>query len=394
MEAPGSVLLITPRWKRDGGVAAHVESSVATLRAAHVRVTVLVARVESDTRIEGVELLESRSLFKRELPMSERLGPAHGRDADIIHINQLDDPELITHLGRSAPVALSAHGFIACTSGVHYFGPGQECQRAHGPGCVARLPRCAHVRNPRGLPPAYAQASRAVQALHRADAAISYSTAVDRHLEINGVPRRHIVPYFPTMDARPGERHERRRRVVFAGRIVASKGVGTLLEAARSLDAEFVVCGDGRELPAMRRRAGRLGVEERVRFTGWLGPAELAAQFGDASVIVVPSLWPEPFGLVGIEGFAAGRPAVASDTGGIRDWLEHGVSGLVVPAGNGAALAGALEELLGDPVRQHEMGEAGRRSLAGRFTAERHLEMLLGAYAGARRHWERADAGT
>ena len=60
----------------------------------------------------------------------------------------------------------------------------------------------------------------------------------------------------------------------------------------------------------MRRLARRLRVDERVRFRGWLAPEELAREFADASVVVIPSLWPEPFGLVGIEGFAAGRPAV------------------------------------------------------------------------------------
>ena len=53
----------------------------------------------------------------------------------------------------------------------------------------------------------------------------------------------------------------------------------------------------------------------------------------------MPSLWPEPFGLVGIEALAAGRPVVASATGGIGDWLEDGVGGLMVPPGDPGALA-------------------------------------------------------
>jgi glycosyltransferase involved in cell wall biosynthesis len=190
------------------------------------------------------------------------------------------------------------------------------------------------------------------------------------------------------MVSKPGAGDAARRRVLFAGRIVAPKGVGVLIRAARDVDGEFVICGDGRALGSMRALARRLGVEERIRFTGWLGAGELAQELADASVVAVPSVWPEPFGLVGIEGFAAGRPAVATATGGIRDWLEDGVSGLCVPPADARKLAQALNELLADPDRQRTMGAAGRSTVATRFSPERHLEALLGAYADARRTWE------
>ncbi len=189
------------------------------------------------------------------------------------------------------------------------------------------------------------------------------------------------------MESRGGSGHGSRRRVVFAGRIVRPKGVGVLIRAAREVDAEFVLCGDGRELDSMRALAGRLGVADRVSFTGWLSGEDLAQQLADASIVVMPSLWPEPFGLVGIEAFAAGRPAVASATGGIGDWLEHGVSGLQVPPGDAKALALALTEMLRDPERQQEMGEAGRRRVRERFSPERHVAALLDGYGRAIEQW-------
>jgi glycosyltransferase involved in cell wall biosynthesis len=146
---------------------------------------------------------------------------------------------------------------------------------------------------------------------------------VDRHLSANGVTRREVIPLFTTMVPRTGSGHAARRRVVFAGRIVAPKGVDVLIRAARTVDAEFVICGDGWRLDAMRKLAQRLGVLERVRFKGWLGADELAQELADASVVAIPSVWPEPFGLVGIEALAAGRPVVASSTGGITDWRQR-----------------------------------------------------------------------
>jgi len=153
------------------------------------------------------------------------------------------------------------------------------------------------------------------------------------------------------------------------------------------VDGEFVICGDGRQLAAMRELARRIDVEGRVSFRGWLSSEELAQEFADASVVVVPSLWPEPFGLVGIEALAAGRPVVASATGGIEDWLDDGVSGLCVKPGDVADLARALNELLADPQRQQRMGIAGRDAVNSRFSPERHVSAMLGAYARARSVW-------
>ncbi len=391
---PGSVLLVAPSWTRDGGVEAHVKASAVALAGSGLRVSVLAARVESDAQTEGVSVYHSPSLFDRSAPPQERVGEALESRPEVVHLHQVYAPELIDFLRARAPAVLSAHSYGACPSGVYYFRPGQECTRARGVGCVPRMlvRGCLHARDPRELPGKYARAGRAVEAFRRADLAVSYSSVVDRHLAANGVARRAIVPLFTTMMPRTGSGHADRRRVVFAGRVVAPKGVEVLVRAAGEVDAEFVICGDGRELPALRSLARRLGVERRVVFRGWLPAAELAQELADASVVALPSLWPEPFGLVGIEALAAGRPVVASDTGGVSDWLQDGVSGLLVAPGDARALAQALNELLADPVRQRTMGAAGRETVAARFSRERHVQGLVAAYAAAGATW-RAERG-
>jgi len=393
---PSSVLFVTPRWSRDGGVGTHVVASAALLAQQGIHVQVLAARIESDERVPGLTLLHSPELFRANQPMGVRLGEALSSQADVIHIHQVDDPEIVTALRARAPVVISAHGYTACTSGVHYFRPGHECARPHGAGCVPNLLArgCAHTRRPNTLPAKYRQATRGLEALVRADLAVSYSSAVDRHLAANGVTRRAVVPYFPTMSAKSGTGHATRRRVVFAGRVVAPKGVSVLIRAARDVDAEFVVCGDGWQLEKMRGLAQRLEVASRIRFTGWLGADALGEELANASVVVVPSLWPEPFGLVGIEAFAAGRPAIASATGGVTDWLEDGVSGFTVKPGDAAGLARALERMLADPARQQAMGLAGASKVAACFSPERHLATLVDSYQSAHATWLQRGAAT
>ena len=83
---------------------------------------------------------------------------------------------------------------------------------------------------------------------------------------------------------------------------------------------------------------------------------------------------------------------IASSTGGIREWLEPGVNGLLVDPGDAQGLAEALNELLDDPERGRSMGAAGRRIVEERFSRGRHLDALLEAYAAAGSN-RKADAG-
>jgi glycosyltransferase involved in cell wall biosynthesis len=247
-------------------------ASAAALAAHGIRVEVLAARLESDEEIPGVTLHERRSLFDTSASMDVRLGELAPLTVDAVHVHQVDDPDIVRVLRTSAPVIVSAHGYTACTSGVYYFGPGEECTRAHGPGCAINLLArgCAHTRRPLSLPGAYRRTSRELDALVHADLVVVYSSSVDRHLAGNGLTRRKVVPLFSTMAPSVGAGHEDRRRVVFAGRLAAPKGADVLVRATRDVDCELVICGDGWQLRALQKLASRLGVHGRVSFRGWL----------------------------------------------------------------------------------------------------------------------------
>jgi glycogen(starch) synthase len=103
-----------------------------------------------------------------------------------------------------------------------------------------------------------------------------------------------------------------------------------------------------------------------VHLLGRLGDADVAAMLGAADVALVPSRY-EPFGLVALEAMAAGTPVVVSDTGGLRDIVSDGTTGLMVPPGEPAALAEAVASLLGDRARRDEMGRAGAARVGTRF---------------------------
>ena len=103
---PSSVLFVTPRWARDGGVGAHVKASAAALAGHGVQVHVLVARVEDDAHIDGVTVHQSAELFHSEAPIGVRLGDVLSCEPDLVHLHQMDDPEV-------AIKALTASGLDA-----------------------------------------------------------------------------------------------------------------------------------------------------------------------------------------------------------------------------------------------------------------------------------------
>lgn len=176
----------------------------------------------------------------------------------------------------------------------------------------------------------------------------------------NGVdPRR-----FPVTPEPPGP-----FTVGFVGTLKPWHGVDTLVRAVATLgDVHLRVVGDGPEGEGLRELAQRLGLADRVVFTGAVDPASLPAELARVHVAAAP--YPEPDGyfspLKVFEYLAAGRPVVASRSGQLREVLTHGHDALLVPPGDQGALVAALARLRDDPVERARLAQAARR------TASRH----------------------
>lgn len=160
--------------------------------------------------------------------------------------------------------------------------------------------------------------------------------------------------------------------------VLPDKGVDYLLTALAKVKAPMraVIAGTGPHEAYLREKALAEGLGERVFFTGWLGGQTLEALYARAALVVFPSVWNEPFGLVGIEAMAHGLPVVAFRVGGVPEWLEDGVNGLAVSRGDTDAMAAAIDALLGDPARAQGLGQAGIATVRTRLTRERHVDGL------------------
>jgi glycosyltransferase involved in cell wall biosynthesis len=186
------------------------------------------------------------------------------------------------------------------------------------------------------------------------------------------------------------------RPVGMIAHLVPWKDHRCFIEAARAVvervpEAVFIIVGEDllgdnplyrNELQDLSRR---LGVERHVRFTGLVDEVEPLLRALD--LVALPSRR-EPFGRVLIEAMAAGKAVVAADDGGPAEIVENGITGILVPPSDPAALAGAISSLLIDDARREEMGRAGAKRVRERFDIEdtvRDIEALYAAMTGADR---------
>lgn len=321
-----------------------------------------------------------RALFAErfELPEAETPGAADAvRSAlerfapDVVYVHRLNGLDLLSGLvaaGRPLVRMVHDHDLYCMRSYKYHYFSRQICDRALSPYCV--FP-CGGIvaKNPGGAFPlklvSY-EAKRRELELHRKFARLIVATRFMREqLAANGIAAEKIEIHAPVPAAPESKLQssfDARNRLVYAGQIVRGKGVDVLLEALAQVQEPFEcdILGDGSHRETCERLSARLGLQDRVRFHGFVPQEKILEFYSHASVAVMSSVWPEPFGATGLEAMRHGLPVVAFDAGGIGEWLMDGWNGYLVPWMDRAAFAACVEQLLRDKALARKLGERGR----------------------------------
>jgi glycosyltransferase involved in cell wall biosynthesis len=203
--------------------------------------------------------------------------------------------------------------------------------------------------------------------LCRARLVLAASNALAAEARALGASRVRVVPNGVALPAEVG-RPDEPPHALYVGRLSEEKGVLELVEAAEGLP--LLVVGDG---PLRRLVPGA---------TGFVPPRSVGAYYERAAVVVAPSRR-EGYGVAAREAMAYGRPVVASAVGGLLDAVEDGVTGLLVPPRDPAALRAALEQLLGDEALRARLGAAARAKTERELSWPAATDGLLAAYREA-----------
>ena len=311
------------------------------------------------------------------------------READVTHVAGPSlAPLLLTFLGRK-PVVVEHHGFQSiCPNGQLLIEPaGVPCP---GHFMAGRHGECMRCNAGQGW-----LASRKLWLLtfvrrflcQRVCINITPTVWLGKLLQLprvvaipHGLEFNAAAPMHPAPSAHPPV-------IAFQGRLVTTKGVGILFEAARLLLAqnrsfELLVIGDGPERTLLERLSNEASLAGHVRFAGRLPGAQLDAALAEASVVVVPSLGGEVFGLVVAENMLRGLPVITSDLGAFVEVLGDG--GLTFRTGDAVELARELARILDDPALASRLAQRGRERVIEFCDFQRMVQAHARVYRLAR----------
>lgn len=390
------VLVATAHRAIVGGVETYLRAVLPRLHGRGVEVGVLTAHAVEQGQSSILDGCPDLPAWVADSPeasiaVAERFRP------DVVFTHDLPNPLADDALARRFPVVRFAHNYAGtCVSGTkcHAKPAWQACSRRLGLACLGLyLPRRCGGANPLTALRLYHENRTRQRTLGRVRSVLVASRHMANEMIRNGAPtdRVSVVPLFPPdIDPDPNspEPKPRTDRVLFVGRLTAIKGLRELGEAVLLASATLgrkltlVVAGDGPDRATCETEFHRRAVS--VEFPGQVARAGVVALMRSADVLAVPSVWPEPFGLVGIEAGCVGLPAVAFATGGIPEWLIPGVSGESAPGEHPRSdqLAEALVRALADDAH-HRRLRIGAWETAKRFTAETHVDRLLQILAEA-----------
>lgn len=325
---------------------------------------------------------------------------------DIVYAHGLRDDALEDALLEIAPVVYYVHDYVgSCISGAkaHSFPRARPCERLFGPGCILYyFPRRCGGLDPRTMWRLYRRERRRRDRLNRYRVVLAASEWMRREYLKLGFPEDSLRVVAPPVlgladrllsDA--GSMHEKpafpdQPELLYLGRMVKLKGGEFLIGAAARVASQLgrpirvTMAGDGPARDSWYRLARNAhGPDQRAtfEFPGWLEDHDREQALARADLLVMPSLWPEPFGVSGLEAGVHGVPAAGFAVGGIPEWLTDGFNGHLAPGDpptvNG--LTDAIVKCLANRDHYRQLVR-GARHRAARYTIANHVTRLLNIF--------------
>lgn len=385
------ILYVHDRFGAFGGAESNILATATEFRAKGHAVAILHGP-ETDKNNSAW-----MSAFQTRFPLT--LDSAHGQISalqifapDVIYVHKLADLDVLAQLlDTGVPVVRMIHDHdLCCMKGYKYNTFTRRiCERAASPFCIFPCGAFLARNHDGGFPfkwSSYAAKLAELELNRRCERLIVATDFMKQELCQNKFDPEKIeihAPVPPERDPSFYSSFNDRNIIVYAGQIIRGKGVDVLLEALERVRAPFecFILGDGNHRAYCEKLSRKLCLEHRVHFKGFVPAEEMKIFYRECSAVVMSSVWPEPFGGVGLEAMHFGLPVVAFDAGGIREWLMDGHNGRLVPWMDRAAFAAAVEELLGDKALARRMGENGRRMISQHFDFSKYIEGLEGLFA-------------
>jgi glycosyltransferase involved in cell wall biosynthesis len=387
-----------------GGAEANIQITAEELKSrGHVTGLLYASRTGRSEKAFHASFSESFCLPDQK-PQEAALAAVNRFKPDVIYFHKLNDLQVMEALLDSGiPMVRMVHDHAMYCLREYKYNPFSRaiCTRKASFFCV--FPCLAPLaRNRGGLLPfkwaSYSARQNEMRLSKRCERVVVYSEYSKAELVQNGFDEEKITLHIPIRcwgKEGPVSSFGDRNLILFAGQIIRGKGVDLLLRALAKVTVNFeaLILGDGSHRAYCEKLSQRLGLNQKVRFTGYVAPDEMKRYYLDASVFAVTSAWPEPFGMVGPEAMRYGLPVVAFDAGGIREWLTDGENGYLVPRMDTEQFAARLTELLRNKDLARRMGSNGLERVNSTYDSAKQVDGLenlfleLGAGRPGVRRW-------
>ena len=389
-----------------GGIETYLLSIVPRLEAAGHETIVGFADGDASlvNEAERIPSIGSPDLSRRDEARIAVKRILHRRRPDVVHLHNIQNVGAIAACLETTPTLFTCHDYrYLCPASTFYFrGTREICRRTCGPACfpITSSKRCMSPHPIRGWRQ-YGRVRWMQRNYHRFRRIIAPSAGAAGRLSDAGIEnsRVRVLPYFCPMPPMPEPRPSPERpTLLFVGRLSDNKGWKYFIDALGRLPNEvqgrMVGSFTAESEAEVRTCAESAGCRERLSLFPWAGRDEIVEHYRQATVTVFPSIWDETLGIVGLESLACGVPVIASDVGGVREWLHDGETGLLVSPKDSAGIAHAAERLLRSPGENQRMGAAGIDLIHQKFAAETHTESLIEEYETATSGTVRSEAAT
>jgi len=353
------IILATNSGTVIGGIETYISTILPYLiREGHELLLVVSGKWSS----ELTRKLEIRQVSIEDSGLEKVIEAIRNFGPDLFFDNGIQETALVDLLHESIPLHKFSHDYRdSCISGMKQFRrPFRNCKEKFGKRCLLRyFPMGCGGRSPLTMVKQFRRTQINNRNLNKYKKIYVASHWMLEEIVNQGIKRNKVIKigYPPTICPDPNALNSKQLtgNILFVGRMVAAKGwmdaIKAVKIASKILKKEITlnIAGNGPQIEMCRSIARD---DLRIIYHGNLDLNGIQFLLKSSDALVVPSRWPEPFGLVGLEAMGQGVPVVSYRTGGIDEWLVHGFNGLFADeAFSPESLGKVLSEMLADPLQ-------------------------------------------
>jgi len=330
---------------------------------------------------------------KEEPAVKQKLGSIIKKiNPDLIHLHGIQNLAVFQTSLQKRPVVMTSHDYrtICPVSNLFYKRTKKICTRVCGPMCfpVTTLFHCMTPR-PQWAYYFYRRCRWIMKNTDKfayliAPSGFAKNKFVQAGFQDNKI---NVNPYFCSIAPRIQPRQYPSKPLIsFIGRASETKGWEFFIEALGMLPRKvqgLIVGNFEGANQKLKKIIKKYGCGDRLEIMKWASCDQIVDILKKTTVFIFPSLWPETLGIVGIEAMACGVPVVASDVGGVREWLKDNENGFLVPPKSGKRIAEAALKIIEDKDLNLRFGECGLQTIREKFLPEHHIKKLIGVYEKA-----------